>query len=125
LAAPAQAVVLAEAIGALPQRAWSAVLLTLALYPAARPAGLGAIAALLASTLAGGILGHFLPGLLMLVGPMRHRGGEMYRRAGSPCGRWQTGEAVPCVPVGLPLSRGLRGPFKLKPGWQPSGTGSA
>lgn len=66
---PAQAVVLAEVTGALPQRAWSGLILTLALYPAVRPVGLWASGALLAAAFAGGILGHLtgLGGLLGLV----------------------------------------------------------
>lgn len=74
--APAQAVVLADVIGTLPQRAWAGLLFTLALFPVARPAGPWAVASLLPATLAGGVLGH-LTGLVGLVSLVRRRPGAL------------------------------------------------
>lgn len=74
--APAQAVVLSEVVGALPQRVWTALLLTLALYPASRLAGLRVSAALMAAALAGGLLGH-LTGMVFLLSLVRRWPGAL------------------------------------------------
>lgn len=103
--APAQAVVLADVVGSLPQRAWSALVFTLALYPAARPAGLWAVAALLAATLAGGILGH-LTGLVAVLSMVRRWPGTLV--------------ALPAAGMALALSTVLAVSYLLAGGlWEP------
>ena len=73
---PAEAVVIADVIAATPGHAWTALLLAVALSPAARGAELWAGAAMLLAALAGGCLGH-LTGLAVLLSLVRRWPGAL------------------------------------------------